>query len=148
MGTLQVIKMLKPFIFLAVIVTLASGDLRKECKCGLFMTNKNHEVEIKRLHAIDINDCSEFDVCLSECAKVANKYTQNGDLEAQYGVPSYGLTVGQEICLQAERAGYSHIYWEPVYGYANACDGPWDWTGFQMKKPLCCRHGHYKTCGT
>ena len=46
-----------------------SGQLRRECNCGLFMTDKNHEVEIKRLRPINLNECSEFDVCLTECAK-------------------------------------------------------------------------------
>ena len=41
------------------------------------MTNKNHEVEIKRLHSIDLNECSEFDRCLTECAKEVRSNLQS-----------------------------------------------------------------------
>ena len=54
---------------LILYLTLNSGQLRRECNCGLFMTNKNHEVELKRLKPINLNECSEFDVCMTECAK-------------------------------------------------------------------------------
>merc|ERR1712002_183203 len=138
-------KTMKLIILLVAFATLASA--KPLCSCGLFMTNKNHEVEIKKLHPMYIENCNQHQECLAECAKVVNQYTKNGDLEADYGI-DYGLTVGQEICLQAQIAGYENIYWEPVYGYAKACDGPWDWTGVQMKQLLCCRHGHYRTCGS
>merc|ERR1712033_147487 len=91
-----------------------------------------------------MDGCDTHDECLERCADEVNEYTNNGDLDSPF--PG-GFTVGQELCLSAAEHGHTYAHFESVYGYANVCDGPWDYTGVQMQGMICCYDGHYHKCG-
>ncbi|KAG7177692.1 uncharacterized protein LOC121862293 [Homarus americanus] len=114
------------------------------CWCGMFIEMDDEVHMVYHLESITVDSCDDVSICKTTCANEFNVFTSGGDLNH---LLANGYSVGQEICLKmVEHHGIHNVYHAKVYGYANACNGPWAYDGVSSTNALCCHEGFYKAC--
>ncbi|KAK7080007.1 hypothetical protein SK128_027675 [Halocaridina rubra] len=133
---------MKFVLLLLALVALVRGQDRVECHCGMFITVAFGEIEVHRLPAFDLEDCSEGNECLLKCLSEWQFVYDNGGMN--YQRPSSNYTYGEESCKSlANEYSMPNLDPTPVYNYYKLCTDPWMYDGAVSKDDLCCVDGSF-----